>query len=58
MSRDDRKVENALRVTDCLVDIVPEEVIEDVLQFIGSGPVKEYKKQIESIESQDLTTGK
>lgn len=35
-------------------DLVPEETIEDVLQAIGDGPIKELKDQIEEIENREV----
>lgn len=35
-------------------DLVPEEIIEDVLQAIGDGPIAELKTQIEDIELQEV----
>lgn len=54
VSKDGRGVEKALRVPDCLVDVVPEDAIEDILQFIGSGPVADFREKIESIQNQEI----
>ncbi len=35
-------------------DLVPEEVIESVLETIGDGPIAELKAQIEEIEEQEV----
>jgi thioredoxin reductase len=35
-------------------DLVPEEEIESVLQFIGDGPIADLKAEIDNIESQQV----
>ena len=55
ISKDGRNVEKALRVLDCLVELVPEDTIEEVLQFISEGPISEYRKRIDAIQNQEIT---
>jgi hypothetical protein len=57
ISRDGRTVEKALRVSDCLVEIVPEDAVEEVLKFISEGPIKDYQERIEAIENQEIGKG-
>ena len=56
VSKDGRGVEKALKVPDCLVEIVPEDTIEEILKFISEGPIAEYKESIEGIENQEIGT--
>ena len=55
ISKDGRDAPKALKVTDCLVDTVPEETIESVFQAIGEGPISELSEQIRELESQEVT---
>lgn len=54
ISKDGRNVEKALRVSDCLVEMVPEDTIEDILKFISEGPITEFREHIENIENQEI----
>ena len=55
ITKDGRKAQS-IRVMDCPPEseMVPETVIEDVLQTIGEGPVAELRSQIQTIEEQDV----
>lgn len=57
ISKDGRTVEKALRVPDCLVELVPEDAIEDILRFISDGPITEFRDAITDIENQVLDLG-
>jgi hypothetical protein len=56
ISKDGRNVEKALRVPDCLVELVPEDAVEDILKFISEGPIAEFQGSIDAIENQVLGT--
>jgi hypothetical protein len=53
ISKDGRKA-SAVRVPNCAVEIVPEEMVESVLQAIGDGPIAELQEQINTIENQEV----
>ncbi len=54
LSKDGRAAAKALRVPDCLVELVPEAVIEEIMMELGSGPVATLQKEINRIESQEI----
>ncbi len=54
LSKDGRTVTSGIRVTNCAVELVPEETIEDVLQNIGEGPIAEIRSLIDQIEGQEV----
>lgn len=56
ISKDGRTVEKALRVPDCLVELVSEDAIEDILRFISDGQITKFRSDIAAIENQVLTT--
>lgn len=54
VKKDGRGASKAIRVPNCIVEVVSEETIEDVLQAIGDGPIAELKEQITEIEEQPV----
>jgi hypothetical protein len=52
--RDGRPAQKAIKVPECLVEVVPEETIESVLQAIGDGPISELRGEIAAIEDQEV----
>jgi hypothetical protein len=54
--RDAGGPQKAIRVSDCLVELVPPEVIEEVMQELTSGPMAELQEAIKKIESMDVDT--
>jgi hypothetical protein len=52
--RDSGSAQKAIRVSDCLVELVPSEIIEDILQTISDGPIKEFRDEIIEIESNEV----
>lgn len=54
LSKDGRNAPRALKVPDCLIELVPEETIESVLQAIGDGPVCDLREEIAGIENQEV----
>lgn len=54
LSKDGRSAPRALKVPDCLIELVPEETIESVLQAIGEGPVADLQQEIMMIENQEV----
>lgn len=54
ISKDGRAAQKAIKVNDCAVAIVPEDTIEDILQGIGDGPIKELRSEVEDIETQQV----
>ena len=54
ISKDGREVEKGLRAPGCLVDLVPEDVIDEVLMSISAGPIEELKKRVDNIQNQEL----
>lgn len=48
----DGRTAKALRSPGALPEIVPEEVIEEILGSIGDGPIAQLQKEIATIESQ------
>ena len=54
ISKDGRTVEKALRVPECLVDVVSEDTIEEVLQSISVGPIAALREGIKAIEDQEV----
>lgn len=54
LSKDGRAAAKALRVTDCLVERVPEAVVEEIMMGLGEGSIASIKREIERIESQEI----
>lgn len=54
ISKDGRVVEKGLRVPGCLVELVPEDTIDEILSLIGTEMVAELKATVEEIENQEL----
>lgn len=53
ISKDGRRA-SAIKVPNCAEEIVPEEVIDAVLQAISDGPIAELQGQIEDIENREV----
>jgi hypothetical protein len=54
VARDGSQAQKALKVPDCMVEVVPEDVIEQILQSIGDGPIKELRATIDAIENREI----
>lgn len=54
LSKDGQVAPKAIRAPGCIVDRVPEEQIEYVLQTIMEGPLAEIRGELEKLESQEL----
>jgi len=54
ISKDGRVVEKGLRVPGCLVPMVPEDTIDEVLTTIGAEKVSLLRARVEEIENQEL----
>ena len=54
ISKDGRNVEKALRVPGCLIDLVSEETIDEVLTSINVDCISKLKAQVEAMENQEL----
>lgn len=54
ISKDGRATQKAIRVPDCLVEIVPEDLVDEVLQTIADSHIKQFKQQIFDIEQRKL----
>lgn len=54
MSKDQRKASKAIRVPNCVEQVVSEETIDDVLKAIGDGPILDLKTEIDKIENQQV----
>ena len=54
ISRDGKKTLSAIRVPNCASEIVSEETIETILQFIADGPIAELRNQVDLIENQQV----
>jgi hypothetical protein len=52
--RDGRTPAKALRVTDCLDEIVPEKAIEEVLQWLSSGPIAAFTNELSVLENSSI----
>jgi hypothetical protein len=52
--KDSGVVQKAVRVPDCMVELVPPEIIEEILQTLSEGPIKELQDEINLIENQEL----
>lgn len=58
VSKDEgRPAQKAIRAEDCLIEMVPEETIEDVLQTIGDGPITELRARIAEVEGREVVLG-
>jgi hypothetical protein len=54
-ARDGRKTDvKAIRVPNCSIPVVPEETVEDVLQAIGDGPIKDLRAVIDEVEGRQV----
>jgi len=53
ISKDGRDAK-LLRVPDSLQEIVPEEVIEDILEEMNNGPIQKLRARIEKIEATEI----
>ncbi len=53
-----RPAKKAVKVEDCLVEVVPEETVETIIQEIGEGPISDLRAQINTIENQEVVLGK
>lgn len=51
ISKDGRDVEKGIRVPDCLIELVSEETVEEVLEQLTTGPIETLKKSIEDTEN-------
>ena len=47
----------AIKASGCLVEVVPEEIIEEILSHIASGPIDELKAGITEIEDAEIPEG-
>lgn len=54
ISKDGKRGVSAIRVPNCVVEVVHEEMVESVLQEIGDGPIAELQAQVDSIENQQV----
>ncbi len=54
LSKDGRRASDGIRVPNCLIELVPEETIEDVLQNIADGPITELSKLLRELEEQEV----
>lgn len=54
LSKDGRSAPKAIKVPDCLIELVPEDTIESVLLAVGEGPIAEIKALIDKIENQEV----
>ena len=54
ISKDGRAVEKGLKVPGCLVPMVQEDTIDDVLTAIGEEKVSLLRVRVEEIENQEL----
>lgn len=54
ISKDGRTVEKGLKVPGCLVELVPEDAIDEVLGLIGTEMIANLKTAVEEIENQEL----
>ena len=54
ISRDGRVVEKGLLVPGCLVGMVPEDTIDEILTAIGEEKVSSLRARVEEIENQEL----
>lgn len=52
--KDSGVAQKAVRVSDCMVELVPPETIEEILQTLSEGPIKELQDEINTIENQEL----
>jgi len=52
--KDSGAPQKAIRVPDCAVELVPHEVIEEILQTLSDGPIKEQHEEIARIENQEV----
>lgn len=56
LSKDGRPAASGIRVPNCVIELVPEEAIEDVLQTIGEGPIADIQSEINQIDGQEVIT--
>lgn len=54
VSKDGRKAPKAIRSPGAQEEVVPEEMIESVMQAIGEGPITELREQIAVIENSEV----
>jgi len=54
ISKDGRNVEKALRVPECLIDIIPEDTIDEILTSISADQISVLRSKIEAIQNQEL----
>ena len=52
--KDSGTAQKAIRVTDCMAEIVPPEIIEEILRTLSEGPIKELQGEINTLENQEL----
>lgn len=55
VAKDGRPAQKSLKVPDCLVDVVSEDEIEDVMKALAEGPVTDLRAEISAIENQEVT---
>lgn len=54
MPKDSGGAQKAIRVADCPVELVPPDTIEEILQTVSDGPIKELRDEINQVESQEV----
>lgn len=57
LSKDQRLAQKAIKVPDCLVELVPEEVINQIVSEIGTVYITSLRNKINELEGQPLTIG-
>lgn len=56
--KDGRSTEKGLRVADCMVELVPPNVIEEVLRELAEGRIAELQAELALIENQPIVEKK
>lgn len=55
ISKDGRPPLKAIKAEGCSVEVVPEDVVEEILGSINEGPIKERKEQIADVEQLEVS---
>jgi hypothetical protein len=53
--KDTGAAQKAIRVADCSPEIVPPEIVEEVLKELSEGPIKDLQGEITVMENQEIT---
>jgi hypothetical protein len=55
VAKDGRPPQKAIKAEGCATEIVPEDIVEEILGYLSEGPIKDLKAKIATVESQEIT---